>query len=99
MAATASTELPTEEAKPVEEVPVPETPRDEIQEEKKEDVKAAPKVSPYSLPSGVSLHSQAKAEKTKVESKGFFAKFFGNKDKSPKKEKKAKTPKVSRSES
>lgn len=38
--------------------------------------------------------SQEKVEKTKAEGKGFFAKFFGSKDKSPKKEKKAKTPKV-----
>jgi hypothetical protein len=36
---------------------------------------------------------QEKIEKTKSESKGFFAKFFGSK--SPKKEKKVKTPKVS----
>jgi hypothetical protein len=35
-------------------------------------------------------------EKTKAEGKGFFAKFFGSKEKSPKKEKKVKTPKVSR---
>lgn len=32
-------------------------------------------------------------EKTKAEGKGFFAKFFGG-SKSPKKEKKVKTPKV-----
>lgn len=37
---------------------------------------------------------QEKIEKTKSEGKGFFAKFFGSKDKSPKKEKKVKTPKV-----
>lgn len=37
---------------------------------------------------------QEKVEKTKAEGKGFFAKLFGNKDKSPKKEKKIKTPKV-----
>ncbi|ADV21012.1 hypothetical protein I305_00953 [Cryptococcus gattii E566] len=38
-----------------------------------------------------------KTEKTKAEGKGFFAKFFGNKDKSPKKEKK-KTPKAEKTD-
>ncbi|KIR43571.1 hypothetical protein I307_06424 [Cryptococcus deuterogattii 99/473] len=38
-----------------------------------------------------------KTEKTKAEGKGFFAKFFGNKDKSPKKEKK-KTPKAEKAD-
>jgi hypothetical protein len=37
---------------------------------------------------------QDKVEKTKAEGKGFFAKFFGSKEKSPKKQK-VKTPKVS----
>jgi len=38
---------------------------------------------------------QDKVEKTKAEGKGFFAKFFGSKEKSPKKQK-VKTPKVAR---
>ncbi|KAK8850588.1 hypothetical protein IAR55_004507 [Kwoniella newhampshirensis] len=41
--------------------------------------------------------AKEKVEKTKAEGKGFFAKFFGSKDKSPKKEKK-KTPKVEKSD-
>ena len=40
------------------------------------------------------MKSQEKVEKTKSEGRGFFAKLFGSRDKSPKKEKK-KTPKVS----
>ncbi|EAL21860.1 hypothetical protein CNBC4330 [Cryptococcus deneoformans B-3501A] len=38
-----------------------------------------------------------RTEKTKAEGKGFFAKFFGNRDKSPKKEKK-KTPKAEKAD-
>ncbi|KAL0252574.1 hypothetical protein I308_101966 [Cryptococcus tetragattii IND107] len=41
--------------------------------------------------------AKEKTEKTKAEGKGFFAKFFGNKDKSPKKEKK-KTPKTEKAD-
>lgn len=42
----------------------------------------------------IQADQQDKVEKTKVEGKGFFAKFFGSKEKSPKKQK-VKTPKVS----
>jgi len=70
--------------KPVEETPAaPVTASEEAKEDKKEDKKAAVK---------------EKVEKTKAEGKGFFAKFFGSKEKSPKKEKKVKTPKVEKAE-
>ena len=59
----------------------------------KEDKKAAVKVCVALFVVRDTDELQEKVEKTKVEGKGFFAKLFGG-NKSPKKEKKVKTPKV-----
>ncbi|WVR08676.1 hypothetical protein IAU60_005734 [Kwoniella sp. DSM 27419] len=77
--------LATEETAPA---PVPKedslTPN--VQAEAKPDAQEHQKVS--------AKEKVEKVDKTKAEGKGFLARLFGSKDKSPKKEKKVKTPKA-----